>query len=102
MAVECSDIDIADEAELGIYSSSQWGERVFCKTCGSSLMWRSKDGAHIVVSAQAFDDPYVFSFTSEIFIDDKPGNYAFANETQKMTNAEVYALYAKEQESQNG
>ncbi|MEO1018922.1 MAG: hypothetical protein AAFY56_14695 [Pseudomonadota bacterium] len=25
-----------DEAALGVYRSSAWAERVFCKTCGSS------------------------------------------------------------------
>ncbi len=44
-----------------------------------------------IVSAQAFDDPAQFKFVSEIFIDDNPGNFAFANNTHKMTGAEFIA-----------
>ena len=102
MAVECSDVEAADEGALSVYSSSDWGERVFCRHCGSTLMWRSKDGEHVMVSAQAFDEPGAFTFASEIFYDQKPPNYAFANDTQKMTAAEVFALYADDQGSDNG
>ncbi|WP_417767818.1 GFA family protein [Stappia sp.] len=103
MAVECAgEVAIGDETALGIYRSSGYGERVFCKTCGSSLMWRMQDGSHSVVSAQAFDDPSVFAFNSEIFIDEKPGNYTFSNETRKMTGAEVFELYAPKQDPQHG
>lgn len=102
MAVECSGVETGDEGALAVYSSSDWGERVFCRHCGSTLMWRSRDGAHVMVSAQAFDEPGAFSFASEIFYDQKPSNYAFANDTQKMTAAEVFALYADDQGSDNG
>lgn len=103
MAVWCgTSVRIDDEAALGVYGSSGYGERVFCKTCGSSLMWRMRDGSHTSVAAQAFDDPARFDFTREIFIDEKPDNYAFANQTKQMTGAEVFALYAPKQEPQNG
>jgi hypothetical protein len=46
-----------------------------------------------VVSAQAFDDPSQFKLASEIFIDDQPGNYAFANQTTRMTGQEFIAQF---------
>lgn len=99
MAVACgAGVEIEDGAPLGVYKSSDYGERVFCKVCGSSLMWRLQDGSHSSVSAQAFDDPSVFAFVSEIFVDEQPANYAFANDTRKMTGAEVFALYAPNQD----
>ena len=92
MAVECgANVDIEDESALGIFSSSDWGERVFCKSCGSTLFWRMRDGSTTVVAAQAFDDPGAFAFTSEIYVDEKPHNYDFANNTRKMTGAEFLA-----------
>ena len=95
MAVDCSGaLKIEDESALGVYKSSQWGERCFCKTCGSSLFWRMQDGSHISVAVQAFDDAARFAFTSEIFIDEKPATYAFANSTKTMTGAEVFAAFA--------
>ncbi|MBO0344556.1 GFA family protein [Roseibium limicola] len=103
MAVACgTSVQVEDETSLGVYKSSDYGERVFCKTCGSTLMWRLQDGSHSSVSAQAFDDPAQFRLTSEIFVDEQPANYSFANDTQKMTGAEVFALYAPKQDPQHG
>ncbi|WP_407520965.1 GFA family protein [Methylobacterium oryzisoli] len=94
MSVECvPGITIDDEAKLGLYGSSDHGERGFCRICGSSLFWRMRDGSLLTVSAQAFDDPAQFTFATEIFIDDKPPNYAFAGSTVKKTGAEIAAMF---------
>ncbi len=93
-AVVCSELDIANEDELGVYQSSDWGERVFCKHCGTNLFWRMQDHSMNVVMTQAFDDPSGFKFESEAFIDEKPANYAFANNTRQLTGAEFMAMYA--------
>lgn len=94
MAVDCgSSLKVADESQLGIYQSSAWGERCFCKTCGSTLFWRMRTAAHAVVSAQAFDNSGQFAFVSEIYTDENPGNYAFANETKRMTGPEFIAAF---------
>lgn len=92
LAVECESVTFENDAALGIYTSSEWGERCFCKTCGSTLLWRSKDGTHHAVSLQTFDDPSSFSFTSQIFVDDKPTNYSFAEATKNMTGPEFIAM----------
>lgn len=105
MAVECgklSDLTIEGESDLGVYKSSDYGERVFCVKCGTNLMWRMADGSHTSVSAQAFDDPGRFRFVSEIFVDEQPDNYAFANDTRKMTGPEVFAFFAQQQDPQHG
>ena len=95
MTVDCepASLTIADETELGLYGSSGHAERGFCKSCGSSLFWRMRDGTLLTISAQAFGAPERFAFVSEIFIDNKPDNYAFANNTKKMTEAEVLAQF---------
>lgn len=99
MAVDCSQgFALEDDRHVGLYQSSPWGERGFCKTCGSTLFWRARDGSSLHVSAQAFDNPAAFDFTLEIFIDEKPANFAFANATQKVTGAEVMAMWAPKQE----
>lgn len=102
MGFECSEIDFVDQASLGTYASSEYGERVFCTSCGTSLMWRMRNGSHTNVAASALDDPSGFEFTTEIFIDEKPDAYAFANPTQKLTGAEVFALFASNQDPQHG
>jgi hypothetical protein len=99
MAVSCGDsVQFDSEESLGIYQSSQWGERVFCKNCGSSLMWRSRDNKHQNVSMQVFDNPQLFEFANQYFIDLKPDNYSFANQTDNMTEAELMAMFASSPE----
>lgn len=94
LSAVCSAVDVADPAALGVYASSEWAERCFCKTCGTTLFWRAKDGGHITASIQAFADPAEFRFASQIFIDEKPPTYNFAEKTATMTRAEVLAAFA--------
>ncbi len=99
--VECgSSVKFADGAPTGTYRASEWGERIFCRGCGSSLVWQTQDGNYQHVSMQAFDDPEQFDLTMQVFIDQKPGNYALANETKTMTEAEVFAMFAPTPEDQ--
>lgn len=100
-AVSCgSSVAVADDSALGVYVSSEWGERCFCKQCGSTLFWRMRDGSNTGVSAQAFDDSAAFAFTTEIFIDEKPANYVFANATVRRTGAELFAELEAHQKGQ--
>ena len=98
MAVPCTGVTVDDDASLSVYPSSDWGERVFCRTCGSSLFWRLRGGeGHVAVSLQSFDDVAPFAFTEEIFIDEKPALYAFAGERPRKTGAQVVAEFAAKQ-----
>lgn len=81
--------------KLGVFKSSAYGERVFCPACGSSLFWRMQDGSHVEVAAQAFDDPSGLTLTKEVFIDAKPEGYAFANDTKKLTGAQLFAMMSE-------
>lgn len=93
-----SGLTFADDAPIHVFQSSEWGERVFCKECGSSLAWRSVDGAMAFVSVQAFEDPGRFPVTHELFIDRKPASYALVGPTTTMTEAEFMAQYASNPE----
>jgi hypothetical protein len=102
-ALECGDtVKVEDRSNLGVYRSSEWAERCFCKTCGTALFYRLVDKNFYVVSAEAFDDRSAFTLASEIFIDEKPAYYAFANPTKKMTGAEVFAAFAGPDAGQGG
>ena len=79
---------------IAIYPSSDMIERGFCKRCGSVLFTRLKGQDHYFLSAGAIAQSNRLDFTVEIFFDDKPAYYAFANQTQKMTGAEVAAAWA--------
>jgi hypothetical protein len=92
MAIVCGDtVKFDKDADLGLYQSSAWAERGFCKKCGTSLFYKFKGKDDYIVSTEAFDDTSDFKLVAEIYIDEKPANYAFANDTKKMTGAEVMA-----------
>jgi hypothetical protein len=94
-AMECDGVvQVADETYLGAYRSSERAERCFCKRCGSVLFYRLVGKDFSAVSAEALDDRKDFRFASQIFIDDKPAYYEFANKTRNMTGAEVFAAFA--------
>jgi hypothetical protein len=40
-----------------------------------------------------FDEPGQFTLTSEIFVDRKPGGYAFAGDHERLTEAETIAKF---------
>ncbi|MEM8788225.1 MAG: GFA family protein [Pseudomonadota bacterium] len=86
----------ADDGALGVYQSSDWAERGFCKTCGSSLYWKlTAPGPHsgmIALAAGTLDDLGDAPLDHEVFIDRKPAGYSFAQATKQMTEAEVMAM----------
>ncbi|MEM9989231.1 MAG: GFA family protein, partial [Pseudomonadota bacterium] len=49
--IDCGDsLEIEDTPFLGIYRSSEWAERGFCKKCGTVLFWRTHDHSSNIVS----------------------------------------------------
>jgi hypothetical protein len=98
MGVSCgTSVKVEGEASLRSFASSEWADRQFCGECGSTLFWRMRETGETSVSFNAFDDVSGFTFTDEIFIDEKPAIYAFANATHKQTGAEVFAAFAAQQ-----
>lgn len=83
---------------LTIYTSSPWAERAFCRTCGSSVYYRvTAPGPHegeYHFGAGTVDELGDLPLTGELFIDNKPGGYSFAEKTHQMTTEEVMALFA--------
>ncbi len=90
-AIFSSTMDIADKSSLGVYRSSEWAERVFCKKCGTPLYNYLLGKDFYEISAETLDDKSGLVLDTEIFVDDKPGYYVFANDTKKMTGAEIIA-----------
>lgn len=95
LAVECEgDVAFEGGEHITVYNSSAWAERGFCRICGTHLFYRSKSTElyEIPVGLLGDDAPWVLA--QQIFIDEKPAFYGFANETKMMTGAEVFALFA--------
>ncbi|MES2490383.1 MAG: GFA family protein [Pseudomonadota bacterium] len=79
--------------QITVYSSSDWAERAFCKQCGTHLYYKLLPTGEYFVPAGAFDSTD-FELVSQIYIDNKPAYYSFANQTAMLTEAQVIAQYA--------
>ena len=95
IAVNCgTHVSIEGQDSVSVFDSSPWAERGFCSRCGSHLFYRLKHNKHCYVPAGLFEGSQSLVFASQVFIDQKPDYYAFANETQNMTAAEIFAKFA--------
>ena len=94
LAVDCgTDVTIEGKENVSVFNSSDWAERAFCKQCGTHLYYRLKPNNQHIVPAGLFADQADFVFDHQIFVDEQPAFYAFANETKNMTGAEVFAQF---------
>lgn len=94
LAVECgSDAEFEGEENITVYNSSEWAERGFCSKCGSHLFYRLKQGGFYAIPVGLFQDSEEWALDHQIFIDEKPSFYSFANETKNLTGAEVFAQF---------
>ncbi len=95
MAVDCgTDVSFEGESNITEFDSSAWARRGFCNKCGSHLFYKIKANNQYMMPAGLFGDDETFVFDHQVFIDEKPAFYRFANETENMTAAEVFANYA--------
>lgn len=92
-------LEFEGEENIVRYRSSEWAERGFCGACGSNLFYYLIPNGEYAVSVGALDDKDSLEFVSQIFIDEKPAWYAFANDVETLTGAEVFAKVASEGDS---
>jgi len=94
MEINCgSDVQIDGEENLSVFDSSKWAERGFCSNCGTHLFYRIKETGQHMMPVGLFDNDDELVFRSQVFIDEKPSFYRFANETEDLTGAEIFAKY---------
>lgn len=94
LAVECgTDVTLDGHEKVTVFASSDWAERGFCRVCGTHLFYRLRESGEYYLPAGLFDNGD-FTLTSQVFIDEKPGYYSFAEETRNLTGAEAFAQYA--------
>ncbi len=73
LSVRVHDLQITGQDCIGTYHASTWGERAFCKICGSTLYWRMQGKPVAYVALGLFDDQSAFAVREEIFTDHRPG-----------------------------
>ena len=94
-AVEADDtVHIADSTHVRVYESSAWAERAFCERCGTHLYYRLKGTPRYELPLGLFGDDAPWEFEQEIFVDEQPAYYRFANKTRRLTGPEVFAMFA--------
>ncbi len=94
MSVDCGTVvSIDGDENLGIFESSDWAQRGFCKSCGTHLFYKLKGNGQYFMPGALFGAELVLDFDHQVFIDEKPSYYSFANETQNLTGAELFAKY---------
>ncbi|MBD8511596.1 GFA family protein [Photobacterium sp. WH77] len=89
-----TEVSFTGEENISRFSSSDWGERGFCKHCGSHLFYFLKPTGQYMVPAGLLDQESQLEMDQQIFIDKKPAYYAFSNNTENLTEEEVFAKYA--------
>ena len=81
-----------------VYDSSAWGQRVICAHCGTFLFWQSKDMSYVCANVFALEvDLAEFEMNMEVYIDQKPALYAFANTTEQLTGEQLMAMFKPEE-----
>ncbi len=90
-AIGVDSVKFEGQENITVFNSSEWAERGFCNSCGSSLYYRLKEADHFIVCTGLFEDQSVFTLTGEIYIDESPGGYAFAGDHPRMTGDEFMA-----------
>ena len=75
------------------YPSSEGADRGFCPTCGTHLFFHVKRADIYAVPAGLFDDASGIPFRAQIYMDEKPDTYTFADETKNLTGAEFEAKF---------
>lgn len=93
-SVDCgTEVNFFSPEKISIYQSSEWAERGFCQHCGSHLFYRFKENNKYFMPIGLFEQQEGIVFDHQIFIDEKPQYYCFANDTQNMTGKEVVELF---------
>lgn len=86
------DIHIQPENLVSRYKSSEWAERGFCSNCGSNLFYHLLPTDAYSIPIDLFDDQEEAALSTEVYYDQKPTYYDFANKTKKLTEAEIMKL----------
>ncbi|MBL4826408.1 MAG: GFA family protein [Spongiibacteraceae bacterium] len=95
LGVDCaSDVEFNGYDNITVFDSSAWGERGFCKACGSHLFYRLKESNQYIVPVGLFENTDAFVLDHQVFIEEKPEFYCFSNETKNMTGEELFAEFS--------
>lgn len=94
LAVHCGPgVEWQGAEQVTEFASSPWARRAFCSRCGTHLYYKLLATGEYFVPVGLFESND-FRLTSQIYIDKKPGYYAFANETPTLTEQQFIEQFA--------
>ncbi len=99
LATDPGSIQISGSAKS--YRSSEWAERGFCETCGSTLWYGTVADGQRHLAAGLFHNAADAPLKLEFFADMAPSGYALAGKHRKMTTKETEALFAPQDGDNN-
>lgn len=80
---------------VGWYGSSDYGERGFCSTCGSTIAWRMKDKPAIInLSLGLFENGTGAKIGSHIFSDLAGDYYTLGTDIPHKTAEQMFAEFS--------
>jgi hypothetical protein len=89
LAVHCGpDVQFQGGEHVTVYESSAWAQRAFCGKCGTHLYYKLLATGEYFIPAGVFESND-FEITAQIYVDNKPGYYALANQTAMLTEQQV-------------
>ena len=91
LSVQVTDLEMQGEDRILAHHASEWGERGFCGTCGSTLYWRMHGRPYSNLAVGLMDDQSGLTVTSEIFVDYRPEWLAPFEGAEQSTEAEEMA-----------
>lgn len=77
--------------EPALFRISEWGERGFCNTCGTTLFWRMQGKPTTTVAVGALDDQTGLTVREEIFVDHRPAWLPVWEGASQSTEAQEFA-----------
>ncbi|MCD2530010.1 GFA family protein [Providencia huaxiensis] len=92
-SVDCgNDLIVEGQEAVTIFASSEWGERAFCKNCGSHLFYHLLSPSTYYVSATLFKESKDAQMSMQIYIDSKPQYYNFVERTPMLTEKDIMEM----------
>jgi hypothetical protein len=101
-SVRVGDLTVEGADDIAAYHASAWGERAFCRVCGTTPYWRMQGRPVAFVAAGLLDDQSGLTVAEEIFCDLRaPWFPTFAGASQSTEARELArldaCLYGEEQ-----
>lgn len=90
LSAQVTEVELEGESVIGTFQASEWGERGFCTSCGSTLFWRMQGGPITNLAIGLFDDRNGWSVSREIFVDHRAGWLPAWQEASQSTEAQEF------------